>query len=161
MLVAPAQAGAAAIVEPCEAWTGEITSITATGPGTVSVIGVGTPIRRNGRPGPCAYPAYLAGHVTERMDRGRILLGAENGRAPLPMIWPDRGMFRQQLSLAVGTGAVCMSGPDALGITCDEVTVGAEKDGSPSTPVVGRQFHPMSHGGGDICGNCVSPPKDP
>jgi hypothetical protein len=166
MLTVPAQAGAVQAgaiedVEPCETWTADITSIIATGPGTVTVHGFAkTPIK-NGRTGPCSYSAKLAGYVVERPRPRYWRLGAVTGTAPLPTTWENGDPFSQEIRLAVGTGAVCVRTPTAMGITCDEVTVAAEKDGSPAVPVVGREMFPGDGQTGDVCGNCVQPPVDP
>ncbi len=80
------------------------------------------------------------------------------GTAPLPSTWRSGDQFTQQISLAAGTNAVCIRTASARGVSCDEVYVGAEKDGSPTTPVVGGQIYPPSRQGDgsvDVCGNCV------
>ncbi len=161
ILTVPAQASAVENVEPCEAWTADITSIVATGPGTVTVGGRVTTLIRNGRTDPCTYSAQLAGYAVERQSASHWRLGAVTGTAPLPATWENGDPFSQEIRLAVGTGAVCVRTPAATGLTCDEVTVGAEKDGSPAIPVVGREMYPGDGDPGDVCGNCVVPPVGP
>lgn len=161
MVTVPAHAGAAASADPCEIWTADISAIMATGPGTVSVVGRVTTPRKSEETGPCSYDAQLAGYVVERVNQRYWRLAGVTGRAQLASTWQNGDEFRQSLSIAVGTGAVCVRTADAAGLTCDEVTVAAEKDGSPALPVVGRELYPGASQGGDVCGNCVTPPVDP
>lgn len=146
--------------QPCTNWSATITSVTATGPGTVVVTGKATTQSANPAV-PCAYDARLRGYTTTQDWNDPWYLDAVTGEAQLPATWRNGDTYSRGIALGVGTSVVCVRTPGARGIYCYRVDVSADANGNPTTPIVGRQVWPIQgprppgDGSVDICGNCV------
>lgn len=155
-----------AVASSCGTVMVENTSVTATGPGVVTYSGrIQTELSANQQ---CGDAIYIEGYRTTTWNANWGTAwypeGESTGRARLQSsVWRDGDQFTQAVDFAVGTDTVCVKveRPRSLWTGCYDVTVAADDNGNPATPVVvgpksNPSWPPPEDGGPiDVCGNCV------
>lgn len=154
VLISPGAAQADFDREVCVDVDGQITGITAVGPGLVAVEGWARP--RAATPWACDTAAKLTAHAGP-FDVEYWYAGATTGSAAV--VAPD-GQFTVGLTAGRGTLAVCLETTDGRPLNCYQVTVqggDAASGETVGTPIIGGR---ISVHQGEIpkpppCGHCM------
>ncbi len=136
----------------CTDVTGQITGITAVGPGLVAVDGSVTP--RGAGTATCDAAAKLIAHSLGDGDADYWYTNGERGAAD---VRTQDGQFTTGLNTDWATYAVCLETNDGSPLDCYRVTVEPNRDWTPQTPVVGGRIslHRGRFQAPPPCGHCM------